>query len=347
MKIDKLKEIILVLILIILIVFLIKYLNVFKYVKMLIIVLIPLFIGFIYAYLFNPLIKRLSNKYNRNFICITLFLMFIFCFGIFIYFLVPTFYREIIEFTKILPDFFNKFSSKIHNLGIMNYVSKIVDFLVEGIPLYLVNIVSNTFRYIGTIAIGLVLGLYISMDYEKIVNSFYNFVPSSKRCVVINLCNEVSEAVRKCVNGTLLIAFCVFVMDSLCFFFIGIDAPLLLGLVCGITDLIPYVGPYIGGVVAILVGFTESKVLGILTLITCLVVQSIENYILQPIVMSKSIKISPVLVIVGLLVLGKLFGIVGMIMATPCVAILKVLFSKYDIVLEKCKKKVGLNVRKS
>ena len=114
---------------------------------------------------------------------------------------------------------------------------------------------------------------------------------------------------------------------------------MLLGMICGVTDLIPYVGPYIGGGVAVLVGFTESKRLGILCLIVCLVVQVIESYVLQPMVMSKSIKISPVLIIVGLLLFGRMFGVFGMIMATPILAMGKVVVTHLGPVLRKCGKK--------
>lgn len=337
MKIDKLKELVLTLIAIILLVFLIKYLKILKYLKVIFTILVPLFIGFIYAWIFNPFINKLSKKVNRNIVCILLFLLFILLFGLFIYFLVPTFYKEILEFVKVLPKLFSNIESKINNMGLRNYLDKILDFLVLNVPGYLISLVGSAFKYLGVICIGLILGLYISFDYEKIVKSIYDVVPKKQKCVVINLSQDVSSTVRKCVNGTLFVAFCVFVMDSLSFWFIGLDSPLLLGMLCGITDLIPYVGPYIGGIVAVLVGFTENKLLGILTIITCIVVQSIENYILQPIVMSKSIKISPIVIIVGLLLFGNVFGIIGMIFATPIIAMIKVVFEHLSDVLNRCR----------
>lgn len=338
MKIEKLKELVLILVSIILIIFLIKYLNIFKYIGHILTILVPLFIGFIYSWIFNPLINKLSKKINRNIICILLFLVIVILFSLFIYFLVPMFYREIMEFTSLLPEYFEKIEIKVEAIGLKDSLDKIVSFIVNNVPSYLLTMVSSIFKYIGVVIIGLILGLYISMDYDKIVKVIYDIVPKKYKCVVINLSQEVSCAVRKCVNGTLLVALFVFILDTLCFFVIGLDSSLLLGIICGITDLIPYVGPYIGGAIAVLVGFTESRVLGILSLIVVFIVQSIENYVLQPIIMSKSIKISPVLVIVGLLVFGNLFGIVGMILATPILAIIKVLLCKVDNVIKRCKK---------
>lgn len=337
MKLEKLKELVLVLIAIILFVFIIKYLKILTYFGIILNILVPLFVGFIYAWLFNPLIKKLSKNHKRGFICISLFLCIIALLFIFFYLLIPTFYKEISELMSVLPSFFDFIEAKINNLGLMIYLDKILAFLLDKIPLYLVNFIKDLFKYLGITLVGLVLGLYISMDYEKIVNFIYSIVPKKIECVFTNLTKDVSNEVRKCVNGTLLVAFCVFLMDSILFFIVGLDAAFILGVLCGITDLIPYVGPYIGGILAVCVGFTESKLVGVVTIIICVVVQCIENYILQPIIMSKSIKISPVLIIIGLLVFGNLFGIVGMILATPIVAIIKVILEYLKITVDKCR----------
>lgn len=333
----KLKEIVLFLIAIILIVFIVRYTKILSFVKKILIILIPVFIGFVYAWLLNPLIKKLDKKNKRGIISVLVFFGVILVVGVFLYFLIPVFYQEISELIEILPELFGNIEDKINNMGFKDCLDNILVFLVDNVPLYLVNFIKSLFKYLGVIGIGLILGLYMSMDYEKIVKKIYDIVPKKHKCVVINLSQEVSEEVRKCVNGTLFVAFCVFVMDSLSFWLIGLDAPLLFGALCGITDLIPYIGPYIGGIAAVVVGFTESKFIGVLTIILCIVVQSIENYVLQPIVMSKSIKISPVLIIIGLLVFGNLFGVVGMIMATPSVAIIKVIAEHIKGVLEKCR----------
>lgn len=339
MKRDKLKELVLILVAVILVVFLIKYLNIFKYLGSLFTVLIPLFIGFVYAWIFNPLIVKLNKKVNRNIICIFLFLLFILLFSMFIYYLVPMFYKEIMEFIELLPGVLSKIEIKVETIGLRDMLDKLISFVVNSLPNYFISFVKGTFKYVGVIVIGLILGLYMSFDYERIVSYVYGIVPKKYKCVVINLSQDVSSTVRRCVNGTLLVAGSVFILDSICFMFIKLDNAILLGMICGITDLIPYVGPYIGGAIAVLVGFTESKRLGIMCLIICLVVQCIENYVLQPIIMSKSIKMSPILIIVGLLVFGKFLGIFGMIMATPILAMLKVILTHVEPVLRRCRKK--------
>ena len=115
----------------------------------------------------------------------------------------------------------------------------------------------------------------------------------------------------------------VFVCDTIGFALVGLNAAVLFGLFCGITDLIPYIGPYIGGAAAVIVGFTQGPFVGIATLIVAALVQLIESYVLQPVVMSKAMQLSPIMIIVGLLLFGYFFGIVGMIVATPCMSIIK------------------------
>ena len=86
---------------------------------------------------------------------------------------------------------------------------------------------------------------------------------------------------------------------------------------------------------AVIVGFSQGTITGIAVLIVCIIVQLIENYILQPVVMSKTTQLHPVTIMIGLLVFGHYFGILGMVIATPCIALLKVIFrfivKKYDL----------------
>ena len=150
-------------------------------------------------------------------------------------------------------------------------------------------------------------------------------MPKKVQSDMHELATKMSIATRRCVNGTFVVALMVLVCDSVGFALVGLNAPVLFGLLCGITDLIPFIGPYIGGAVAVIVGLTQSPLIGIGTLIICVLVQIIENYILQPVVMSRASSIHPVIIIIALLVFGHFFGIIGMILATPTLTILRVL----------------------
>lgn len=336
-KLNKLKEITLILICIILSIAIIKYLNIIKYTITFIKLLIPLLIGFIYAWLLNPLINKLSIKHNRNFICISIFLIIIILIIIFISLLIPTIYKEINELLTILPSIIDNINNKIQILNIN--IKQIPEILVDNLPLYIVNTIKKLIKYLGTIAIGLILGLYITFDYESFIKFIKKIIPKKYKCITITLLTKISDNVRKCINGTLLVAFLVFLLSTISFIIIKLPSPLLIGMFCGITDLIPYVGPYIGGIIAVMIGLTESKKIGIITLIICISVQSIENYILQPIIMSKTTKINPIFIIIGLLIFGELFGIIGMIISTPIISIIKAILDHIEESKEICSKK--------
>ena len=143
---------------------------------------------------------------------------------------------------------------------------------------------------------------------------------------VADLLENIGREVRKSVNGTLLVACMVFVCDTIGFSIIGLKSALLFGLFCGITDLIPYIGPYIGTAVATIVAFTQNTFVGVGVLIIAIIVQLVESYILQPVVMSKATKLHPVTIICGLLIFGHFFGIIGMILAVPIMSIFKVIW---------------------
>ena len=105
---------------------------------------------------------------------------------------------------------------------------------------------------------------------------------------------------------------------------------MLIAFICVVTNLIPYIGPYMGAAVAGAIGFAESPVIGILTLVFILIVQTLEGEILHPIVMSKKMNLSPITIIISLLIFENLFGIIGMVIATPVVAILKIIYVYLD-----------------
>jgi len=325
MKLDKLKEIFLSLACLLLLVLLANYIHLSELLKKIWCLMVPILIGFAYAWFTHPLIIKFDKKIKRGLSCLLLFLVICGSVLIFMYFLIPTIYKEIQELVDLLPAFLNLIKDNCVKNGIWDYVSSFFSNLGQGIPNYLVCWIKNVFSLLGIIGIGMLLGFYFSLSYEKIIETICSLLPHKKKVECLNFLHDSSDLVRRSFMGTLLVAFMVFMEDTILFMILGVDVPLLLGVLCGITDLIPYIGPYIGGGVAVLVAFTESKSLGWWCLIACVAVQTIENYILQPFIMSKSIKVSPALVLIGIFVLGNLFGIMGMLLATPCVAIIKLL----------------------
>ena len=330
-------------------IYVLKVLNIIGLIKTICCVLTPLIIGFIIAWLFNPLVIKITEKKVPKVIS-ALIVYIVLLFFVFMFFrlFIPVLYKQINDLIIMLPKIMSNISNLVDDISIKFYekgidVSNIKNNILtclngnvlkitSSIPRHLINTFFSFISCLGVISIGLVVGIYMLIDFDNIKISFLKIIPKKSRKDIENLIERISLEVRKTVNGTLLVALMVLVCDTIAFSFIGLPSPLLFGVLCGLTDLIPYIGPYIGGTAATVVGFTQGTKIGIIVLISCVIVQLIENYILQPIVMSKSIDSHPITIIIALLLFGHFFGIIGMIVASPILAIIKVV---YDFIKKK------------
>ena len=183
---------------------------------------------------------------------------------------------------------------------------------------------------IGKIAISLVLGFYILFDFDKVSKGFLNLFPKKARRDVVYLLEKLDESLYSFISGTLWLSILLFIVSVIGFSIIGLNAPVLVAFVCVVTNLIPYIGPYLGAAVAGAIGFSQGSLIGILTLVFILIVQTIEGNVLQPLVMSKKMNLSPITIIISLLVFEYMFGIIGMVIATPVVALIKIIYNFFD-----------------
>lgn len=320
-----------------------KEVGVFKFIGSVLNVLAPLFIGFVVAWLFAPFVNKLTKKGMPRILASTIvYIIFIVFLIIFFRIFIPVIYSEINDLINTLPgimgkitDFINTTFARIDIEGvdieaiktnILEAVTAYGNGISSNLPTTIVTVMSDLFSGLGTIFFGLVIGLYMLFDFDNVTNLLLKVIPKKHQMEVANLVENIGIEVRKCVNGTLLVACMVLVCDTIGFTLIDLKSALLFGLFCGITDLIPYIGPWIGTAVATVVGLTQSPLIGLGVFIIAVAVQLVESYILQPIVMSKATNLHPVTIICGLLIFGHFFGILGMILATPIMSIIKVIW---------------------
>ena len=310
----------------------------------------PLFIGLIIAWLLDPIVTYLNKKGLKrifgSLICyVVMFLLIILILGS----LIPVLYDQINDFvTLTLPsmfettknlinDFFNNFKN-IDGFDVMSMKNEVfkklevyTTSLTSSLPAILVNIVKNLFSFIGVLAVGLVIGFFLLLNMDETVKNIYMLFPVKYRTEAKNLFTALNRPLKRFVNGALLDCSLIFIVNAIGFSIIGLKAPLLFALFCGITNVIPYVGPYIGGAPAVIVGLTQNTTTGIVVLIFIAIVQCLEGNLLQPIIMSKTTKLSPIVIILGLLVFGHFFGIWGMVLSTPILGAIKELINYFDL----------------
>lgn len=311
-------------------------------------ILSPLFIGIFVAWLFDPLVTYLQRKgLRRSFGTLITYILFIGALVIVVGALIPVLSEQVNEFIKMIPstfdsirDWCNSIFEKLDSFDGINAIAikdeifkKIEEFglgLTSSLPDVLVSGVKTLFSGMGTFIIGLIIGFYLLLTFNNANDLLITLLPKKIQVDTRDLVNEVNTSLRKFIQGALADCTLVFVVTSIAFWIVGLRAPLLFGLFCGITNIIPYAGPYIGGAPAVIVGFSQGPLIGILTLVSIVIVQFLEGNLLQPIIMSKTTKLHPVTIMLGLLVFGHFFGILGMVISTPVIAALKAILLFFD-----------------
>jgi predicted PurR-regulated permease PerM len=308
----------------------------------------PLFLGILIAWLLDPLVSYLSKKGMRRGIASVLaYLLFLMIIYLIISTMVPMITEQINDFVGTLPniintvkDWIDNLFSNLNNNSTYNFTATKLEIfasiedigrsITENLPDFFVGVVKGLFSTVGTVSIALIIGFYMLFDFNNISKKFIEILPKKYRDDGSELLTEINTSLRGYVQGVLIDAFVVFLTTSIAFWIIGLKAPLLFGLICGITNIIPYVGPYLGGAPAALVGFTQSTATGIIIIVALCIIQFIDGNIFNPFIMKKAMKLHPVTIIIGLLIFGSLFGILGMILATPLIAIGKLLLIFFD-----------------
>lgn len=316
-------------------------------------ILSPLFIGIFIAWLFDPFVTYLQRKGLRRGIgALITYVLFIGTLVIIIGTIIPLISSQANDFIKLVPSIFDSIKgwfneifeglNAIDNIDVVSLKADIFNKIEEfgtnitgSLPSMIVEFGKSLFSGIGTFVVGLIIGFYLLLSFNNANDLLITLFPKKMQHDTRDLINEVNTSLRKFIEGAIADCSLVFVVTSIAFCLVGLKAPLLFGLFCGITNVIPYAGPYIGGIPAVIVGFSQGPLIGTLTLISVFVVQFLEGNLLQPLIMSKTTKLHPVTIILGLLVFGHFFGILGMVISTPIVAACKaiILFfnEKYDI----------------
>lgn len=323
-------------------VYILNKLHIFKFIGEFITILIPLFVGLIIAWLVNPTIDRLSKKKIPRIVsCIIVYGIVIGVIILFLALIIPSFISQIKDLINAMPDilkelkevtdtiFKNFENNNLQDIkqNVFKTIAGIGDSLSTSIPKTVIGGTKSFISIITNFVLGLMFSFYLSYDYHKLTKKIYQFIPTKYHDNTRDLMNRINHSLRDYVQGVLIVMLIVFISQAIGLSLAGLKAPLIFALFCALTDIIPYFGPWIGAIPAIIVGFTISPLTGIFTIISIIVVQTLENNFYQPLIMGHTMKLHPVIIMLGLLIFGHFFGIIGMIVATPLVATIKIIYS--------------------
>lgn len=302
----------------------------------------PFIYALVVAYLLDPFVKMLEKrKIKRIWAILIIFLIIVSLFAILFATFIPKLTDEVKDFIDNIPSIFESITKSIKNFQLNGFEfipKQMRDYLnldkqLENISKYVQGAFNGLFGFLiqstGTIfdlAMTPLISFYYLKDKEKIKNLILKTFPLRYREFIKRLGRDVDKVLGGFIKGQLTVAAFVGILMGIGSLVIGIPYALTIGLVAGITNIIPFFGPWLGGILPTILAFIEKPVMALWAIALLIAVQQIESAFITPNVMSESVGIHPLLIIFSVLFFGSLFGIVGMILGVPLMAILLLVF---------------------
>ena len=317
-------------------------------------VLEPFIFGFAIAYVMNFILKFYEEKiFETNFIKrmklkskrgISLFFTYItsfFLVFLFFKFVLPQLVDSIIGLVNDVPSYINK-STRLINKFMSEYdidykyMSMINDNL-QNLVDYLVKFATNLLPKIGglltefaskiwNIVLGVIISIYLLSDKERMCalskKIIYGLFPKKVASKIVEIVDRSNDIFGKFLWGkiidSLIIGILAFVVLSIC----KMPYTLLISVIIGITNIIPFFGPFIGAIPSFFIILFVSPIKALWFLVIVLIIQQIDGNIIGPKILGDSIGISPFWILFSILIFGKLLGVVGMIIGVPVFAVI-------------------------
>ncbi len=166
---------------------------------------------------------------------------------------------------------------------------------------------------------------YLLKEREVIGSAFLNLLPDHYQPVVAQTLRDIDRGLAAFIQGQIFVSVCVGTMMYIGLLIIGLENALVLSLIGLITNFVPYLGPILGAIPAVIVGFVSSPVLGLQVLLVVVVVQQVESFLITPQVMGRKLAAHPLAIIFALILVSSLLGIIGLFIAMPLFVTLKII----------------------
>ncbi len=178
----------------------------------------------------------------------------------------------------------------------------------------------------------LVISFYLLAEKNGMKNFIYTLMPKEYEAKVLHIVNKAQRKIGLWLIGQLILSAIIFALVLIMLTILGVKYALALAILAGFFELIPYLGPIISAIPAVLFAFLQAPSLGLLVLVLFILIQKIEGYILVPKIMEKTTGLSPLVILVAILIGYKLAGIFGILLAVPIVSTLNVVFQEWETI---------------
>jgi len=291
------------------------------------------FIVLIIVAALNPLADRMSQIMPRFLAVLIIAIVLLGALVGIGFIIIPPIIDQLTQLAVNLPIIVNKLGPIYewiqHSLG--NYQEGLLN-LSSQLGKITTNIYSTTVGVIsGVVAFltVLVLSFYMLLERDNLKSSLAQIVTSEHQEKVFGVVKKIADKMGGWLRGQFLLMLAVGVLDGIALVSIGVPYVLILALWGAITEVIPYIGPWLGLVPAVIIALAVSPLKGLLVLIAYILIQQMEAQFLVPKVMGKAVGLSPVIIILVLLIGAKLFGIIGAVVAVPIAAAISVIIQEW------------------
>jgi predicted PurR-regulated permease PerM len=317
------------------------------------ITLFPLIVAAGMAFLLSPFVNWMSKKMKRG---IAIFIAYIIFTGIlftFFFFTIPMVYDQFGVFISKFPvyitnltDIINYWIEKslfIDNIeGILgknflpvdsNAINLYVGSLFSGDNLnYLQGITTFTKSFLNLVVafvLGPILGIYILKDAGRLKILLIKISPPKFKYQLNTILDRLEKVGGRYLRGQILVSIIVGFLCGMVLFLLKVDFPVLLGFIAGISNLIPFIGPFIGAIPAALAALFISPLKALLVILLFIAVQQLDSYVISPNVMKFQVGVHPAVVIIVLIAAGAVFGLIGLLIAVPVTAMIQSVLKYY------------------
>ncbi|MCY9517957.1 AI-2E family transporter [Paenibacillus apiarius] len=307
-------------------------------------VLLPVLLAGVLYYLLNPIVDYLEKKkVKRLFSILILYILILGIITIVVLAVIPVIRRQISDLIANFPvfsaqiqtlftdligsDFINRFQQTINfdTSNLMNTISERVSTLLNstwtGIGGFL-GAVTETVLTLVTVPFIL---FYLLKDGKRLPHYILSFIPNSLRKQSDQVMTEMNHQISSYIRGQIIVSFCIGILLYIGYLIIGLEYSLILAVIAACTSIVPYLGPAIAITPALIVALVTSPVMLLKMIVVWTVVQLVEGKFISPQIMGKTLQIHPITIIFVILTAGNLFGLLGIVLAVPGYAVLKVI----------------------
>ncbi len=224
-------------------------------------------------------------------------------------------------------------NSFLRDFNLTEILSKNVQSLANQFNVLSENFFSKTlgvFNGFIEIVTVLVVSFYLLAEKNGMKNFVYTLAPKESQPKILHIVTRIQKKIGLWMIGQIIVSAVIFAITFIALTVLGIKYALVLAILSGFFELIPYIGPFVAAIPAIFFAFLQSPTLAVVVMIMYIVLSKIEGYVLVPKIMQKTVGVSPLVILLAILIGFKLAGIFGILLAVPVVAVIQVIIEEWE-----------------